>query len=105
MSDAALIPAAPGWRYVYFEREFDGICALPVVAWERDERHPGQLVPYVADYAGQVIGIPPADDWFVGFAGPGQEMDRSWEEAGQEIAKAEREAEARAERHAALLPK
>lgn len=39
-----LIPAAPGWRIVFADRENQGSVALPIVAWEpRSEEH--QVAP------------------------------------------------------------
>jgi hypothetical protein len=92
-----VIPAAPGWRYVYWESEFGGMCPVEIVGWvvrEEVKLPPGEfveskrtsLVPLVLGYEKVGVTEPTQkmEDALVAIIGPSDEL-HDYAEAGAQV--------------------
>lgn len=93
-----MIPAAPGWRIVFVDRESgEGAVALPIVAWEADKDNIS-LRPYYLPYEQGVLPLLLNDlkhEDLLGFLEPGAELDLAWHQAGTRQLEEERKREER----------
>lgn len=87
-----LVPAAAGWRYVSASGENepedpnDGlfICPIACFALARDEEDGGQVILHVGpeDWPHYLAWSDPGDSqYFLGYLGPGEEVDKYFYEA------------------------